>query len=282
MAPAILSLTVGEEPITGLELVLVEGAAITGAVLGVAPGEGGRVTVTATPLTGVATRSSGRSRSDWGIVDATGNYRISGLDPGTWRLEASLPGTGRRAEATVEVLAGETEVIQDLELAGGDLRLTGVVLAGGEPDAGVSVSTAASPGSSAWSKTGRDGRFRLEGLEPGSYQVLVTGDWGDHRETVELWSDRELEISIALGRVAGRVITAGGEPLDEVAVALSADGRPVARKLSDAEGRFEFLRIREAQYRLSAALEGYATATIDVDVAGAVELEVVLHRDMQE
>ncbi len=183
---ASLALTAGEKPIRGLELVLLPGSAITGAVLEIPSEDRGRVKIRARHST-----DPGRGRSV--AVDARGNYRIAGLHPGTWRIEASVPGSGHGTSATVEVLAGESEVVQDLELSGGDLRLIGVVVSGGAPVARVKVSLA---GSSAWTTTSREGRFRLEGLEPGTHVLRISGNWGYHEEALELWSDHDLTVTL--------------------------------------------------------------------------------------
>ncbi len=283
LAPTSLSLTVGEEPITGLELVLLKGAAISGVVLGISPEEYGRVSIMASRAPGeqAAWHHSGHN----GTVDAQGHYRISGLDPGRWQLQANLLGSARQARATVEVLEAGSEVIHDLELTGGDLSLTGVVLVAGEPTAGVNVFASNAGGSHAWSTTSSQGRFRLEGLEPGTFTLRISGDWGTYEEAVELWSDRDLAVEIELRAIAGRIVSAGGEPLAEVALALFEDtGAPghstAANRVSGAGGSFAFSQIRAARYRLLATREGFATSTTIVDVTGAdaVELEVILSR----
>lgn len=267
---------VGEGPISGLELVLRTGATITGQVLGATPEERGRIQIWA------STSDSHHRRSS--TVGVDGSYRISGLRADTWRLEATMPGSARRAAATVEVQGADLEVVRDLELSGGDLTLTGTALLNGAPEASVQV-WIQSPGGSVnvWGTTNSRGRFRFEGLEPGAYLLRLVGEWGNYEETVELWSDLDVEVSLGLSAVAGRVSTGAGEPLAGVHLMLFPDDTPTARsaignQASSAAGAFAFSRVRDGRYRLLATKDGYATTTAAVEVAGAdvLGLEVTL------
>ena len=48
-------------------------------------------------------------------VDYDGRYRISDVEPGTWTVEASDPGSDRKVRDNVEVAAGVLETSLDLE-----------------------------------------------------------------------------------------------------------------------------------------------------------------------
>jgi hypothetical protein len=50
--------------------------------------------------------------------------------------------------------------------------------------------------------SGADGGFRLEGLRPGAYHLIVTlpGGGGTQRQTLELTTDQEIVIDLAVRR----------------------------------------------------------------------------------
>ncbi|MEM7351176.1 MAG: carboxypeptidase regulatory-like domain-containing protein, partial [Acidobacteriota bacterium] len=181
LAEVTRQLTVGRESIRGLELVLHDGAAIAGTVLGLSPEERGRVII----------RASSRSTDDGSqttTIDADGRFRVTGLTPGRWRLTATLPGSGREARAIVEIQPGEAEVVYDLALAAGELTLSGEILVDGEPAAGATVWLDGPSAADTLLRIGSDGRFRFDSMAPGVYTVSIDGDWGSVREVVELWS----------------------------------------------------------------------------------------------
>src|SRR5439155_7973781 len=102
-----------------------------------------------------------------GIDREAGTYRVSGLQPGGWRLRAVLQGYAA-VTADVEVRSGRND--------GPTLRIgAGVAISGrladeaGAPIAGASVYLSRSRGD--WdlgsARTAADGGFRLRGIPPG-------------------------------------------------------------------------------------------------------------------
>jgi len=90
-------------------------------------------------------------------------FSFSDLAPGTWLLTATTP-DGRTGRATATVAAG-AETTLAVEVAPGASVNGRVVDAQGAPQAGASVS--AGDRDTGAEVTGRDGRFRIEGVAPG-------------------------------------------------------------------------------------------------------------------
>lgn len=197
-------------------------------------------------------------------------------------MQAHLPDSGRVANARVVVDAGEREVVRDLEFEAG-LTLSGRVVEDERPLASVQVLTAGPDGVSAHAITGIDGGFRLEGLEPGSYDLVVkAGEALLHREPVAIAEDREIRVDVVAARVAGRVRSVGdGEPIAGVRIQAEPAGGELLsewRRLtyrssveSDSRGRFVLPRLPPGGWRVTATKEGYAPVERLVEIrAGAV------------
>ncbi len=183
--------------VDGVQLRLARGGALFGHVTGLAFDDLAETRITA------------RAQSEFaaGGPDYEGAYRLEGLGPGEWTLVAEVVRSGRRAQARATLADPPGEVEVDLEFGRG-LVLSGVVLRRGEPVDGawVSASGGASP-APASAQTDADGRFRLEGLAEGSYQVRAADGGGRAwaLEQIELAADREIRLELASAVVEGTV-----------------------------------------------------------------------------
>ena len=123
-------------------------------------------------------QASVRGEASKASSDADGRFHLEGLDPGSVVLVASHPQTAASPPVSVEVFEGEeTEgVVLTLRVGG---TLTGVVLGkDGEPAEGRMITVQIVPNYARQHILTSDsaGEFRVEKLEPGSWQVVATAN----------------------------------------------------------------------------------------------------------
>ncbi|MCP3962921.1 MAG: carboxypeptidase regulatory-like domain-containing protein [bacterium] len=262
--------------VSGVLLELRRGATIAGQVLGLELDELGTLEL-------VAYSQQGGMRR--GQVDFSARFSFENLAPGQWHVQGQVTSSGRSTMVQVEVPEGVLEVEQDLEFGTG-FSLAGIVLDGGQPLVGANVTVAGSMASSGHGATGTDGRFRIENLKAGTYQVMVMAGMGvQHSEALELVGDHELRIEISTGSISGTLRDAtDGEPLAGASVMverLDAGDDPWARQFgfgnqseSDSSGRFRVPRVRQGTWRVVASKSGYAPGVATAVVAGGSSPEV--------
>lgn len=223
-----------------------------------------------------------QGRASW-----DGSYTVEGLTPGEWNVTATTPSV-RTAAGTVRIEPEDREVHLDLSFEKG-VTLSGRVLVGGEPLRGAKL-TAYVPGKGGSfggeARTGYEGAFSIPALAPGTYQltILHEGRGIVHGQQVELTSDREIDIEIATGAIAGRVLAASGEPVSGVEILahglvydLTAWTSALAARTGDA-GDFEMPGVAAGTYELSIQADGFRTRQEKVTVTpgGTVQVQVVL------
>jgi protocatechuate 3,4-dioxygenase beta subunit len=133
----------------------------------------------------------------------------------------------------------------------------------GEPEAGGS-----------WSTTRQDGTFRVEGLEPGTYQVRVSREGAAPLVTppVTLGPDevRDLgRLALASGAaLSGRVTDDEGTPVEDATISLDdSSGRPVfsfSISTTGSDGRYRVPELRPGRYTVRFEARGYGPATMPV------------------
>ena len=283
--PLRLELAAGERR-EGIRIELARGGALAGRVTGPDGQPIADATVQAAP--GQRAMPGHQARTD-----AEGRYRIGGLPPGLVQVRAEHPDfVGPAREATIG--AGETRL--DLELRRG-LEISGrVVDEAGAPVAGAEVMLT----SDTWSgyrpptRTGDDGAFRLRGVEPGTWRLMVTKD-----DLAQLEPDTRYEVAdaplvgIEVRMTAGAAIagTVRGLDLADVArlrlFAMSEERKGMPRTgVVDFEGGYRIEGVGPGRWRVVAMLgegEGMASgeaelapgqpeARLDLDFAGDVTL----------
>jgi hypothetical protein len=263
-----------------LELRLDRGTVLTGKLIGVAPEQLALGAIHASNRSG-----SGHFSSQVGV--ATGeNYRIANLDPGTWEVSA-FTSDGRFTHGSVVIEPGMDRATLDLEFTTG-LTLSGRVLVDSAPLIGAQVfvqSSAGSTRSGGNAMTAWDGGFRITGLAPGRYRILIAGHSGiGHSEEIEISEDREATFEIVTGSLSGEVLSAAGAPVAGALVALSGENPELASSFggptlrSDEQGHFEVSHLAAGSYRVTVQQKGYAPAEnrIVITPGGAVQMQVVL------
>jgi hypothetical protein len=208
--------------------------------------------------------------------DASGSYRLEGLQEGSYSVGASLPEGGASTRETVRIESDATH-----EIVFPSARLAGSVVEAGSraplPDAIVEVAAPAGGGPGGFLRmaaTDNDGRFALEDLEPRSYAVTVRRA-GYQFEKKNLTAAEQGTDDVLLELVRGEGIGLRardgifGVPLRGLmARAIDAQGTAVftGSVSLDGEGRGEIPSLRPGRYTLLLDPSEYAALGLDVSV----------------
>ncbi|MCY1040862.1 carboxypeptidase regulatory-like domain-containing protein [Corallococcus sp. bb12-1] len=216
--------------------------------------------------------------------DARGAFRVEGLAPGTWRLEARAPGHARTVMERLRI-PSEGPVTVALRVAG---VIEGFVVdAKGLPatDAEVRVDGSLDPGVT----TGAQGGFSLE-VEPGSHTLSARrGDESGALDApvVSIAGSMVRDVRIRLGpgaRLEGRVVErSSGTPVEGARVDLHRSGgdEDAGRALSDAEGHFRLQGLAPGSYDARVSAPGFSSTVRYGLTVGAGErfpVELMLSR----
>ena len=262
-------------PVDDLRIVLRAGASVVGHVLGLTFEELAAVQVE-------ARRSGQQSRK--GAVTYDGRYEVADLSAGDWQLLARIPGRGRQAEAWVTIEQGLDRLVRDLEFDGG-LALQGRVTHRGQSLAGAEVSLIGLDVATRRTvMTGRQGGFRFDDLQAGSYRLdaVHRAELLVHGEELELFSDRTVDIDIWTAAARGTVTSAAGAgaPLAGAVVSLQRFGPasgdlegPLFTAGTESDGRFQMLRLGKGSYRVIVRKTGFLPAEDTVEVFPGVDLD---------
>ena len=243
-----------------------------------------------TPLKGVKLLLAGRGKDYEAITDEKGNYKVSGVQPGTYRVTVKLPeGTSiHRAEQEVEVSGkGCAQASFWLEA---DTRLTGRVLdSTGLPAADVLMELMPIGGngsaSRSYVRSDSEGRYEMKLIAPGRYLLgvrivgsagatyvpfpqtyypgvpeksaatIISISEGQHFEA----NDLILPPRLVERELSGIVLDSSGQPVRGATVWLKEiqykDSDMPYRRETDQDGRFVFPVFEGVRYRLNAYLD---------------------------
>jgi len=215
-----------------------------------------------TPVSDAEVRlSDGRWKT---ATDKQGRFALVDLPTGT----ASLQVIGRgyqTSQSEAELKPGDMAV--QIELNGATV-LSGKIVSAfdQQPIEGASVQL---EGVALPATTNAEGRFRFEGVVPGSTLLQVTAD-GFQAESVthEIRSDEETPVSIELrgtARLEGRVVSAAtGQPIDQATLTIIGTNRTV---VTNDRGEFAEDGWPGRPIRMAAAAKGYLTEDIEQDLS---------------
>ena len=282
-------------PVAGLVVTLHRGAAVEGTVFG----------RDGSPLAGAVVQAEGQAGRQ-ATTDASGTYRLDGLDPGPQmlvKLEARGRPDGREA-ARVDLALG---VVTRVDFGKGG-RIHGRVTRGGEPLPEVQlglmkVPDPKGPGDflvpSAVATTDAEGRYELTGVVEGLHVLQLS--WGQRqvsRDVIMPPATRDLPLDVELPdlHVAGIVVDAETkEPVPDIFVQMmpppsgersqmsmstgvqSSDGTEHeislttilgARDMTGRDGRFRLPALQPGQYSLM-ALAQRRNAQVDLDLTAS-------------
>jgi hypothetical protein len=184
---------------------------------------------------------------------------------------------GTRAQKSVEVPAGATEVPVEIVFEGSG-RLAGRVTRAGRGIGELYVSVVPDPpGASpirASGRTGDDGSYALENLPDGNYQVMVSGIGVNHRKMVTVQGDTAGDIELPSIALSGYVTdAASGEPLEGATVQVESgretDAFGIKRSSTDSRGYYAVDGLESGSFQVSARKEGYQAKTQPVTIGSA-------------
>lgn len=174
----------------------------------------GQVTYGGSPLSGV-TISDGTSSV---TTDASGNYLLSVLNPGSYTITASK-GCYQFAPPSLTVNVTSNETGQNFT-ASGACSISGQITSGGSPVSGLTVSD----GAGHTATTDANGNYTIGGLRPGSYSVTPSGTCYGFTPSVRPITLSSASVSsqsfTASGActLSGQITTNDGTPLKGVTV----------------------------------------------------------------
>jgi hypothetical protein len=268
------AVVVTRENVSGLEVILRQGATLSGRILGLEPGE----------LAVVQVRARMEDRGSFPArIDSQGRYEIRHLQPGDWEVRAALWDGQRQVEVRVPIGPSDREVSRDLEFRR-RLTLTGQVLFDDEPLADTRVALRGERFAVERSATTDfEGRFRLDDLEADVYWLGLDHPtrWLVHNATVPLTGDRDLTIRLEASRVEGAVSdAASGQGVGDAVLQLHHPAGPEGPEFlftgsTRADGTFSILRVPPGTYRLTVRAEGFSPAAQDLQVAAGQDLQGV-------
>jgi EmrB/QacA subfamily drug resistance transporter len=121
---------------------------------------------------------------------------------------------------------------------------------------------------------GEDGRYALSAPGSGSY-VLITAAGGHQPQAVAVTvGEHPVELDIVLGgagRLAGRVLTPDGSPVDATVTLTDARGEVVATTRSGREGGYVITELMAGEYTLAASAPAFRPAALPVTVQASRE-----------
>ncbi len=264
----------------------------------------GRVTRAGKPVTSYRVEAEGPMARTAQVVAPDGSYRLTRLDPGSYRI--SVMAQDGRATGTVEVVANQV-AHRDLELlAHGSVRGVLVDASTGKPMAGLPVLAYSDDGADTESlamsmmtgngpRTEADGRFRVGRLGSGKGTVIVIDRAQDGFETVAqraftIEAGQDLDLGTLRGKPASTVPEdqRGELGMDLVAAAWADRPRPPGQASTAAppggiDGETTHLWVSSVEEGGPAAAGGVrvgdrivAAAGVEVSVVGAAVAEALL------
>jgi hypothetical protein len=212
-------------------------------------------------------------------TDETGSFDIDTLMPGTYRLEAIARGYARAVRNGVDPGERIRLVLERVGLVAGRVV---------RPDgSGADRATVVIAGSGLWParqvQAGENGRFRLEAIPPGIYEVRAhEGDLvAEPRRglTVEPGQPAFLTFSLSPGVPLSGIVrdSISADPIEGAEITVSAEALDASPRAvtSGADGRFAVRGLQSGPHRVSAFAEGYVpVASIEWEPGRPLELDL--------
>ena len=270
-----------------INFILAAGGTITGRVVKVVTGAGG-TSFEPVPNADVWAQSyDGTGGGGGDLTRADGTYKITGLAPGGYRVQASAPQQGLTHQffkdtsdwdkaSNVIVNVGTTTPNIDFTLAGGG-TIAGRVMnaATGQPIPGVQINAFNNTGGNG-TQSDSDGFYKIGGLAAGTYRVEANApgfsvqyyngvaEW-DNATLVEVVVGQKtgnINFSMATGgSISGTVYQADGTtPIQGAVVdAAPSQGGGGNNAVTDSNGRYRIESLAPGDYQVNARAPGFAS-----------------------
>jgi len=247
--------------------------------------------------------SFGGERREDATTNADGTFVLVGLEPGAYTMSAKanrwesfvVAPDPKQVEVTLAKAEKKTGV--NLVVPARDGVIRGTVMGPDHrpaADAWVHAHRAMDTGgmtmmggnsrrfgaSSAPVLTGPDGRFAIEKLEPGTYDLEVDGPRGaSHAEKPGVKTGESVTIDlVSLGTIAG-VVTVGGAPVAKYTIECDGAARDITRQIEAKDGAYALERLPPGKYRCTVEGDAGTAEGTDVEVpAGKVTQNFALVR----
>lgn len=220
-----------------------------------------------------------------GWIDIDGEFRVADLAPGRWRIEAQLR-DGREAGTEVLIEEPGQQVEATLEFPSG-FTLTGRVLWRGDPVESRWISLYSMEGRGSRDTTAdEEGRFAVDGLQPGRYHVVVHVPElrGPFVDAVDVQADTSIELEVRGGAVSGVVLDAeSGKPVSlarlrtDPLFMLPSDSHDQFHR-ADGNGRFRVGPLPAGRWQFGVSAPGFAGREPVIDIGnediGDVRIEL--------
>jgi 5-hydroxyisourate hydrolase-like protein (transthyretin family) len=252
----------------GVLLQVSAGTLLDGTVSGLPAGQLGQVRVTA----------AGAGYRDSAVTDDSGRFTLHDVPSGVITLTASTALLqGRTTSKTVEIPAATAEMPVEIVFEGFS-RLSGRVTRSGSPLSGLFLLALPDPPDGSGRFTGQTdeaGRYALEGMSDGNYQVSVNGAGVSYRKSFAVSGDTNGDIALPSTTLTGTVVDAGsGEPIDGATVQAETgqetQAQAVKRGQTDSTGAYEIADLDPGNYQVTARKAGYQLKTQSATVGGDV------------
>ncbi len=229
----------------------------------------------AAQLGGVRVAASATGYRNSAMTDDSGKFTLRDVPSGVVNLSASTSFLqGRTTTKTVEIPDGTNEMPVEIAFQGLS-RLSGRVTRGGSPLSGLFVLALPDPPDGSGRFTGQtdgSGRYALEGMDDGDYQVSVNGQGVSYRKSFTVSGDTNGDIALPSTTISGSITDASsGDPIDGATVQAETgqetQALAVKRSVTDSNGFYSISDLDSGNYQVTARQAGYRMKTQTVAVS---------------